>query len=94
MKNQYVKQEDVDRYKKWFPKEPIDLVHFANFFSEGAVVSVSNNLFRHMEYDCHLEYDMYDWKHDCGMWKIVDDESGETVRSVECLWELAIRTEE
>ena len=91
MNHKYVTQEDIDRYKSFFKSEPIDLIHMANWFAQGAVTTVSNNLFRHMEYDCHLEYDRFDWKYDCGMWKIVNDETEEEVLAVESLWELATR---
>lgn len=91
MNHKYVTQQDIDRYKTFFKADPIDLVHMVNWFAQGAVAAVSNSLFHHMEYDCHLEYDMFDWKHDCGMWKIVNDETEEEVLAVESLWELAVR---
>jgi hypothetical protein len=90
MTHKYVTQKEVDNYIKNKLGE-LDLVQFANFFCEGAVATVGNHLFKHMEYDCHLEYDMYDWKHDCGMWKIVNDETEEEVDCAESLWEWCVR---
>lgn len=84
----YVTQEKVDKYKKDFCKDKeINLVHFANWFCEGAVTTVSNKLYEHLEFDGYLVHNSYDWKKDCPVWEIRDAETDEVIESVESFQE-------
>lgn len=84
----YVTQEMINKYNGYFCKDKeIDLVHFANWFCESAVTTLSNKLFEHLEYDGYLIYNLYDWKKDCPVWEIRESETDGVIESVESLKE-------
>lgn len=88
----YVNEESVQEYKKYFCKDgkEINLVHFANWFCEGAVTTVSNKLFEHLEFDGYLVYNSFDWKKDCPVWEIRNSETDEVIINAEDLHEWCI----
>lgn len=84
----YVTEEMVEKYKNYFCKDKeINLAHFANWFAESAVTTVSNKLYEHLEFDGYLTYNPYDWKRDCPCWEIRDSDTDEVIESAESLKE-------
>lgn len=90
----YIAVEDIDNYKKLFNKEILsneDLVNMVNWFAEGAVTSVSNEIYELMtEKDCDkmeraISQDCRCFS--CYVWQFTD-ENGNVIKEVESLTEL------
>lgn len=90
----YISQEDIERYKKLFKKENLtdtDLVNMVNWFAEGAITSVSNEIYELMtEKDCdRMEYGLAQGCRcfGCYAWQFID-ENGKVIKEVESLKDL------
>lgn len=90
----YVVLEDIERYKKLFKKETFtdqDLVNMVNWFAEGAITSVSNEIYELMvEGDCdRMEHGLSQGCRcgSCYSWQFLD-ENGKVLKEVESLKEL------
>ena len=75
----YVDESKVEYYKKLFCRngEEINLIHFANFFCEGALTTASNKIYDYLDNCAYLTLSNYNWKHDQPMWEIYDSDTNE-----------------
>ena len=90
----YINLSDIEKYKKWHKKETLtdeDLVKMVNWFAEGAVTTVSNEIYELMtEKDCDRMERGLSTTCRCGScysWQFLD-ENGKVIREVESLTEL------
>lgn len=90
----YIDLEDIERYKKLFKKETLndnDLVNMVNWFAEGAITCVSNEIYELMtEKDCDkMEYNLAQGCRcfSCYSWQFID-ENGKVVKEVDSLKDL------
>lgn len=91
---QYINVENIENYKKIFKKEDFsdqDLVNMVNWFAEGAITSVSNEIYELMtEKDCdRMERGLSNGCRcgSCYSWQFLD-ENGTVIKEVESLQEL------
>lgn len=90
----YINIDDIERYKKLFKKETLtdnDLVNMVNWFAEGAITSVSNEIYELMtEKDCErMEYGLSEGCRcfSCYAWQFID-ENGKVIKEVDSLKDL------
>ncbi len=90
----YVSLKDIENYKKFRNKQELsdeDLVNMVNWFAEGAITSVSNEIYELMtEKDCEKMERGLSTGCRCGScysWQFLD-ENNKVIKEVETLQEL------
>lgn len=95
----YINLDDIARYKKLFKKDTLndqDMVNMVNWFAEGAITAVSNEIYELMtEQDCErMEYGLASHCRcfGCYSWQFLD-ENGKVLKEVDSLKELIKKAE-
>lgn len=90
----YINLSDIEKYKKFRNKQELsdeDLVNMVNWFAEGAITSVSNEIYELMtEKDCEKMERGLSTGCRCGAcysWQFLD-ENNKVIKEVETLQEL------
>lgn len=81
-------QKEIENRKKYNGGKEPDLLSLINFYCHGAITTVNNEIYKYLEDDSYLTFNLYNWKHDCPMWEIKDNETNEEVFVFESFAEL------
>lgn len=81
-------QKEIKFRKKWNGDKDICISDLINYYCQGAVSTISNKLYEHLDNGYYLIYSGYHWRYDAPVWEIRNSETDEEFIIFENLEEL------